>query len=232
MYNEIGNIEETVREAARIGRTLTRDLEIVVVDDASTDGSGELVESLKSAYPELVVIHHPVNRKLGGALKTGFGAATGEWILYIDSDLPIRMDDIYKAIPLTDEADMVIGYRISRAESLKREIMSKAYNWLIRLLFGLKVRDINFSFKLFRRSILERIALQSEGSFIDAELLIETFRNGYVIRETGFKYHPRKAGISTLASPSIVWKILQEMQAYRRRIAARARQVREEKAHR
>lgn len=232
MYNEIDNIEETVREATRVGRSLTDRLEIIVVDDASTDGSGGRAESLKDAYPELVVVHHPVNRKLGGALRTGFAVATMDWILYIDSDLPIHMDDIRQALPLTEEADMVIGFRLSRAESYKREVMSKVYNWLIRAAFGLAVRDVNFSFKLFKRSIMEKVVLQSEGSFIDAELLIEAARSGCRIREVGFEYYPRAAGVSTLASPAVVWKMLQEMQAYRREAVARARRVQEEKASR
>src|SRR5437879_1567029 len=102
MYNEIGNIERTVREATEVGRRMTTDLEIVVVYDASTDGSGELIDRLAAENPHLRVVHHPTNRKLGGALKTGFAAATRQWILYIDSDLPIRMEDALAAVPLTD----------------------------------------------------------------------------------------------------------------------------------
>lgn len=214
MYNELGNLERTVREATEIGRRITPDLEIVVVDDASTDGSGELADRLATENPHLKVVHHPENRKLGGALKTGFAAATRQWVLYIDSDLPIRMEDALGAVPLTDEADMVIGYRINRCEGPRREFMSWCYNRLIRLLFGLKVRDVNFAFKLFRREVLRHVRLESEGSFIDAELLLETRRAGFRIAEIGLNYYPRVAGTSTLASSGVVWKILQEMLRY------------------
>lgn len=223
MYNEIGNIETCVREALRVGRKITDNLEIVVVDDASTDGCGALADTLAAQHPELKVIHHAKNRKLGGSLRTGFAAASKDWILYIDSDLPIQMDDALLAIPLT-QADMVIGNRQGRAEGPKREIMSWVYNRLIRVLFGLSVRDVNFAFKLFRRSILERITLQSEGSFIDAELLIETHNAGYKIAEIPLRYHERVAGVSTLASGSVVVKILREMADYRR--AAKKRPAR------
>src|ERR1051326_5560062 len=185
MYNELGNIEHTVREATEVGRRMTPDLEIVVVDDASTDGSGELADRLAEENPHLRGVHHTVNRKLGGALKTGFAAATRDCILYIDSDLPIRMEDALAAVPLTETADMVIGYRMNRCEGLKREIMSWCYNRLIRLVFGLNVRDVNFAFKLFRRELVEEIRLESEGSFIDAELLLEANRAGYRIAEEG-----------------------------------------------
>jgi len=221
MYNEIGNVERCVAEALATGRKITSDLEIVLVDDASTDGCGQLADTLAERHPEVKVMHHAKNRKLGGALRTGFAAATKDWILYIDSDLPIEMDDALLAVPLTANADMVIGNRQGRAEGPKREIMSWVYNRLIRVLFGLNVRDVNFAFKLFRRAVLERISLQSEGSFIDAELLIETHKAGFRIAELPLRYFERTAGVSTLASGSVVVKILQEMADYRKAAAHR-----------
>jgi glycosyltransferase involved in cell wall biosynthesis len=214
MYNEIGNLERTVREATEVGLRITPDLEIVVVDDASTDGSGELADRLAAENPHLRVVHHSTNRKLGGALKTGFATASRQWVLYIDSDLPIRMEDALEAVPLTDQADLVIGYRVNRCEGLKREVMSWCYNRLIRVLFGLKVRDVNFAFKLMRQEILRKVHLESEGSFIDAELLLEARRAGYKIAEIGLNYYPRTAGTSTLASPAVVRKLLRELIRY------------------
>src|SRR5439155_718696 len=196
------------------GRRITSDLEIVIVDDASTDGCGELADRLALENPHLRVVHHRTNRKLGGALKTGFATASREWVLYVDSDLPIRMEDALSAVPLTDQADVVIGYRINRCEGLKREIMSWCYNRLIRVLFGLRVRDVNFAFKLFRREVLRQVHLESEGSFIDAELLLETRRAGFRIAEMGLNYYPRVAGTSTLASAAVVRKLLREMIRY------------------
>ncbi len=221
MYNEIGNIEDCVAQALATGRKITSDLEIVVVDDASTDGCGALADRLAERHTELRVLHHPKNRKLGGALRTGFAAVTKEWVLYIDSDLPIDMGDALRAVPLTQNADMVIGNRQGRAEGIKREVMSFTYNRLIRYGFGLNVRDVNFAFKLFRRVIFDHITLQSEGSFIDAELLIETHKAGFAIAELPIQYYPRVAGVSTLASGSVVRTILREMWSYRQ--AARRR---------
>jgi glycosyltransferase involved in cell wall biosynthesis len=216
MYNEKDNICTAVSEALRVGVMITPDIEVVIVNDASTDGCGEIADNLAKEHPEVKVIHHKKNRKLGGSLKTGFAAATKEWILYMDSDLPIKMDDALDAIPLAEDNDIVIGWRRSRAESWKREFMSKVYNRLIRGLFNLHVVDVNFAFKLFKRSLLDSILLTSEGSFIDAELLLEMQRVGAKFAEIGMDYYPRVAGVSTLASNSVIIYILREMISYRR----------------
>lgn len=214
MYNEIDNIESCIRGAMQIGDQMGIDYEIVIVDDASTDGCGALADRLAELHPVIKVIHHSVNRKLGGALKTGFASATKQYILYMDSDLPLDFADVCTAIPRIGNADMLIGYRKTRDESFRRKFISKIYNRMIRLVFGLKVRDVNFSFKLFKREVYHQIILESEGSFIDAELLIETYKKGYVIREVGLNYHPRVAGVSTLASNAVIKKIFAEMWHY------------------
>jgi glycosyltransferase involved in cell wall biosynthesis len=215
MFNEKDNIGTAVAEALRVGPLIAPDIEVIVVDDASTDGSGALLDRLAAEQPLVRAIHHRVNRKLGGALKSGFAAATKEWILYMDSDLPIRMDDALNAVPLAERADVVIGWRKSRAESWRRSAMSWVYNRMIRLFFGLRVRDVNFAFKLFRRSFYERALLTSEGSFIDAELLLELQREGARFAEIGMDYHPRVAGESTLAGSGVVLTILSELYRYR-----------------
>jgi glycosyltransferase involved in cell wall biosynthesis len=215
MYNEKDNIETAVSEALRVGRIITDDVEVVVVNDASTDGCGEIADRLAAQNPNIKVCHHKTNRKLGGALKTGFAAATKEWILYMDSDLPIKMDDALNAVPLAENDDVVIGWRKSRAESWRREFISKIYNRIIRTFFDLHVKDVNFAFKLFKRSYMDKILLTSEGSFIDAEFLLEMKRAGASIAEIGMDYYPRVAGVSTLASNGVIVKILLEMLSYR-----------------
>lgn len=215
MYNEKENIPVAVSEAIRVGYKIAPELEIVIVDDASTDGCGAIADRLAVEHPEVRVIHHKRNRKLGGSLQTGFNAATKEWVLYMDSDLPIHMDDALNAVPLTEDADIVIGWRKSRAESWRREFISKCYNRMIRAMFKLRVIDVNFAFKLFRREFLDRILLTSEGSFIDAELLLEMQREGARFAEIGLDYYPRVAGVSTLASNSVILVILREMLRYR-----------------
>jgi hypothetical protein len=147
-------------------------------------------------------------------------------VLYIDSDLPIDLSQSLRAVPLALEGnDLVIGWRRNRNEGIKREIMSWAYNRLIRTVFGLKVIDVNFAFKMIRREILQQIRLDSEGSFIDAELLIRAQRLGATIGEMGLDYYPRTAGVSTLASMSVVRTIIVEMLAFKRRKPVRASDI-------
>jgi glycosyltransferase involved in cell wall biosynthesis len=215
MFNEAENIETVVRESLRIGSRMSEDVEVVVVDDASTDGCGEIAERLSREHPEVHVIHHPENRRLGGALKTGFAAASKDWILYIDSDLPVDLKEGLSAIPMAAEADMVIGWRRTRAESVRREVISKVYNLMIRAVFNLHVRDVNFAFKLFKKAFYDKVHLTSEGSFIDAELLLEMRRVGARIQEIPMNYYPRSAGVSTLSSNAVIFKILKEMFRYR-----------------
>ena len=215
MYNEIGNIEKVVRATHALGKGLLGEFEIVVVDDCSTDGSGQLADRLAGEFPELRVIHHERNRKLGGTLKTGFAAARMDYILYMDSDIPVAFEEVEACLrEIETPPDVLTGYRIGRAEGMFREIQSRSYNALLRLVFGLKVRDVNFAFKLFRRDIVSRPP-RSEGSFIDAELLLEATRRGYKIQERGFQYLMRTAGVSTLGSPRVVPQLLGDLAHYR-----------------
>jgi glycosyltransferase involved in cell wall biosynthesis len=224
MYNEKDNIEEMIFRTLAVARELTDDFEIVVVDDASTDGSGAIVERIAARHPQVRCIRHPVNRKLGGALRTGFAAATRSLVLYTDSDLPIDMNDIKLALPYLAEADVLIGYRLVRTEGLRRRVISRAYNALIRSAFGLRVRDVNFAFKVLRRPVLEAIELRSEGSFIDAEIILEARAHGFRVREVGMMFYQRTAGKSSLAGMGVILRILAEMWDYRRRTAGRRRQ--------
>ena len=201
-----------------MGRAVLDRFEIIVVDDASTDGSGEILEGLKAEFPELVVAHHARNRRLGGALKTGFSLAGCQHVLYIDSDLPIDLLELKDGLPTLDlaENELLVGYRIGRAEGVKRAVVSRIYNLMIRGLFGLRVRDVNFAFKLIPLHILQNVDVRSEGSFIDAEILLESLRQGAILRERGFVYHPRVAGVSTLGGFSVVPQILRDLWHYRR----------------
>lgn len=190
------------------------DYELIVVDDASTDKTPEIADQLAAANPRIRVVHHPVNRKLGGSIKTGFASATGDLVLYTDADLPFDFAELAKAIRLMRlyESDIVSAYRHDRTEEgSSRAIYTFFYNLLIRIMFGVKMRDINFAFKLCKRRIFDHIELRSEGSFIDAELVIRAKKLGYTVTQFGVDYFPRTRGQSTLSSPAIIVKILREM---------------------
>jgi hopanoid biosynthesis associated protein HpnK len=216
MFNEIGNIERMIRSTHQVARRTADEFEIIVVDDASTDGSGKLADKLCAEFPELRVLHHKQNRKLGGALKTGFAAARLDYILYMDSDLPVGFDQVERVLREEQGAsEITVGYRVGPAENIYREVQSLVYNALLRAVFGLRVRDANFAFKLFRRELVLQ-SPRSEGSFIDAELLLEAMRRRWPIREVGLHYHVRQAGSSTIGGPRVVPQLLREMLDYRR----------------
>jgi glycosyltransferase involved in cell wall biosynthesis len=220
MWNEEHYVERAVDAARRVCDAMVadgslKDYELLIVDDASTDRTPELADALAAADPRVRVIHHDRNRTLGGSMKTGFANATGDLILYSDADLPFDMEaEVPRAVRLLRqyEVDMVSAYRFDRTgEGYLRAVYTFFYNLMIRWMFRIKARDINFAFKLCHRRIFERVHLQSEGSFIDAELFIRTTGLGYEVLQIGVDYFPRTRGESTLASPGIIVTIMREM---------------------
>ena len=217
MYNEEAYARRAV-DAARSALTAAgiTDWEIVIVDDASTDGTPALAEAMAREDSRVRVVHNPVNRRLGGALRAGYAAATKDLVFYTDADLPVDLAELPRAIRLLEyqQADVVAAYRFDRtSEGLVRALYTLCYNHLVRTLFGLRVRDVNFAFKLFRRSILEKFTLTSEGSFIDAEFLLRARKAGCVIIQIGLDYFPRTRGTSTLASVPVIFAILRDLAA-------------------
>jgi glycosyltransferase involved in cell wall biosynthesis len=217
MYNEEAYARRAV-DAARSVLTAAgiTDWEIVIVDDASTDGTPALAEAMAREDSRVRVVHNPVNRRLGGALRAGYAAATKDLVFYTDADLPVDLAELPRAVRLLEyqQADVVAAYRFDRtSEGLVRALYTLCYNHLIRTVFGLRVRDVNFAFKLFRRSILEKFTLTSEGSFIDAEFLLRARKAGCAIIQIGLDYFPRTRGTSTLASVPVIFAILRDMAA-------------------
>jgi glycosyltransferase involved in cell wall biosynthesis len=214
MHNEETYIHRAVRAARASLETITEDYEIIIVDDASSDSTGAMADELARADSRIRVLHNQRNLKLGGSLRAGYAAATKDLILYTDADLPFDLQELGRAVRLLryQEADVLSAYRFDRTpEGYIRTFYSFVYTLLVRLLFGLPLRDVNFSFKLFRRSLLVGMSLKSEGSFIDAEFLIRARRAGASIIQIGVDYFPRTRGLSTLSSPGVILTILREM---------------------
>jgi len=213
-WNEELYVERAVLRAHAVLSRLTEDFEILIVDDASTDRTREVALGLAARFPQVRVVTHAVNKKLGGALKTGFAECTKDVVIYSDVDLPFDLGELERAMHLLDylEADVLLGFRFDRtSEGPKRVVYSFAYNWLIRAIFGSYYRDINFSFKVVRRHVLQTITLRSEGSFIDAELVLKASAAGFSVFQFGVDYFPRSRGVSTLASPQVIAQMLREL---------------------
>ena len=228
MWNEEDYVERAIRAAEDecqrlIGLGEIADYELVIVDDCSTDRTPAIADALAAADPRVRVVHHAVNRGLGGSIKTGFDSVRGDVVLYTDADLPFEMLELGRALRVLRhyEADMVSAYRLDRSgEGPRRAIYSFVYNALIQGLFGTRVRDINFAFKLVRRRVLDAARPVSEGSFIDAELVIRAQRLGFHIVQIGVDYFPRTRGVSTLSSPAVIRRMMTEMRELRAELAA------------
>lgn len=214
VYNEEENIRELVENTVRTVEEspYVRDYEVLIIDDGSTDGTARLADRLASEYPHVRVIHHAKNRGYGAALRTGIQEASKEYVFFTDGD---RQFDILELnnliIHLEDYGDMVTGYRAPRRDPLMRRLNAFGWKMLNRALFGLKVRDIDCAFKLFKREAVQSLRLRSRGAMINAEILIRLQRKGIEVKEVPVSHLPRKYGSPTGAKPSVILRALREM---------------------
>ncbi len=216
MFNESDNIKETIRKASALAKELCEDYEIIVVDDASADGSGDIVDKLGLEDRHIKSIRLKNNTKFGGALKEGLKRASKSIVLYTDSDFPAKEEDIKRALELLDDSDIVTAYSlVIKDASLKRIFMSKVYNFLVRFLFGLNIRDINSGLKIYRKQVLEGLDLKSKSPFIDVEIFAETIKRNFRIKQYGLIFELRTRGHSSISRIGVVARTFWDMLVYK-----------------
>jgi glycosyltransferase involved in cell wall biosynthesis len=198
VYNEEENIKRAVHDGLSMLSQLATDFEIIIVESGSIDNSAAVVDQLAKENERAKVIHQEKKLGLGSALKEGFSAAQYEYIFYTDGDNAFRMSEFIRGFPLLEEADLVCGYRVNRQDPPVRAFYSKVFNFLMRILFGVKVRDVQIGFKLMRNSIFQKVKLGADSMFIDAELLIKVQRAGCRITELGVEYIGNPLGKSSV----------------------------------
>jgi len=207
-YNEEANIRDTVERALPILRKTAKVFEVIVVDDGSRDRTGEIAADLAKKYNEVRVVTNRPNRGYGGALKAGFAASKYPWVMFTDADgqFDLREIDSFFAKQKGTGADLVIGYYRDRKVGAVRKLGSALWQALVWILFGLKVRDTDCGFKLFRKeAISEWGDLEAErGAFITSEYLVKARRKGQRIEEVPVTHFPRKAGQATGASLKVI----------------------------
>jgi len=171
-YNDAGTIASLVIQAQEAIRELTPDFEIIVVNDGSRDHTGQIADELARTYPNVRVIHHTVNRGYGGALRSGFAAATKDLVAYTDGDAQYDPSEIAALwARLGDDADVVTGYKISRSDPLHRIVIGRLYHHTVKLLFALRIRDVDCDFRLMRREVFDRVKLERDSGVICLELM-------------------------------------------------------------
>ncbi len=196
-YNDAGTIASLALVAHMTARGLTDDYEVIVVDDGSPDHTGELLDELARQFAWLKVIHHPANRGYGGALRSGFAAASKDLVFYTDGDAqydPRELTRLYAA--LTPEVDFVNGYKMGRSDPLHRVVIGRVYHWFVRTVFGLRLRDVDCDFRLMRRRVFEKVVLTRSSGVICVELMKKVQDHGFRIAEVPVHHHHRSYGKS------------------------------------
>jgi glycosyltransferase involved in cell wall biosynthesis len=225
-YNEEQNVASAVERVSVVAQELGIDYEIVLVNDGSTDRTGEIGRDLAQRVPNFRLVEHYPNRGYGGSLKAGFAAATKEWIAFAPADNQFDFSEINLLLGKTNEADIVSGHRTNRQDSFIRKFNALGWNMVVRLLFGYLCHDIDCGFKLFRREILEHVTLISNGAMIDTEFLAGAKARGFHIAEVPVTHLPRLAGEATGADLKVIVKAFRDLARFRQRLS---RELREER---
>jgi glycosyltransferase involved in cell wall biosynthesis len=223
IYNEAALVEPVVRKAVTVLEAIGVEFEVIAVDDGSVDGSGAIADAIAAADARVRVIHHTHNQGYGQALRTGFAAGTHDVVAYTDIDEPADLWLLREALPHLTTHDLVIGYRIERSGTPRRRAFTWGYNTLVRILFGVRVHDINFSFKLIRRGALRSMHLGARSVFIDGELLVEAKRLNLRTFEMPVREQERTVGTSHFDGLRAATGTLREIARYWARRRARLR---------
>ena len=217
-YNEQDNIARTVQQSLGVLEKLDADFEVIIVNDGSTDKTGQIADQIAKQNKNVKVVHHPENLGYGAALQSGIKAATKKLVFYTDGDGQFDINEMPSLLPLIKQYDIVCGYRINRQDNLIRKINGWCWTKLVCLLFGMKVRDIDCAFKLYKREIFDDIKLSSSGALISAEILARALRKGYSLTQKGVHHYPRTAGAQTGANLRVILRAFKELIKLKRRI--------------
>jgi len=211
VFNEQANLGPLVASALSLGPKLRREFEIVLVDDGSQDRSAEVLAELCRKEPRVRVVTHASNRGYGAALRSGLREARGELVFFSDSDLQFDLTELEGLLAHAERFDIVAGYRSPRRDPWHRRVLAWGWGVCVRLLFDLRVRDIDCAFKVFQRRVLESIPIASIGAFVNTEILVRAQNRGFRIHQVPVSHRPRRFGTQTGAHPRVILRAIREL---------------------
>jgi glycosyltransferase involved in cell wall biosynthesis len=217
-YNEEKNVEKLVRDAQLFLPSIAADYEILVIDDGSTDRTAAIAKEHSGEDPHVRLIRHESNKGYGAALRTGFENSLEDYIFFMDGDNQFDIKELQNLLPYINNFDIVVGYRIKRQDNFIRLVNAWSFKTFVEILFGLKIKDLNCAFKIFKREVIENVKMESNGAFINAELLIGAMQKGYKMKEVGVSHYPRQWGSQTGANPRVIMKAFFELFKLRKRL--------------
>lgn len=211
-YNEKDSIGEVAKDAILAAQTYTSEYEILLVDDGSTDGTGEIMDAIARKNSRVVVVHHPKNLGFSGAIKSCYTKSSKDLVFLLPADGQIHASDCELFLRKIDANDVVVGYRITNPEPLFRRINSKVFHILYRTLFGVKLREISTSI-LWRKSVLDSIDITAipRSALIEPEVIYKAWSAGWRIAEVAIPYYPRTTGTAKGSNPLMILVTLKEL---------------------
>jgi len=217
-YNEQENIRRTAQRATEALKGMGYDYEIILVNDGSKDQTGKIADELAAEDGHIRAVHHRQNMGYGAALQSGIRAAKKELIFFTDGDGQFDINEIKLLLPMIERNDIVCGYRLDRKDPFMRKLNGWMWTQLVNLLFGMRIRDIDCAFKMFRGEVFTGMKMSSGGALISAEILARATRRGYRIAEVGVHHYPRTAGTQTGANLRVILRAFKELFALYNRI--------------
>lgn len=213
-FNEEANVENALNEVSSVAQEMGIEHEIILVNDGSTDRTGEVARRMAGRISNLRLVEHYPNRGYGGALKAGFAAASKDLIAFFPADKQFDFGEIERLLKRINRADIVCGYRADRRDNIIRKFNAFGWKMVVRMLFGYLCRDIDCGFKVFRRRILSQVNIVSDGAMIDTELLAGAQARGFKIVEEPLTHLPRRAGEATGANLRVIFKAFRDLMVF------------------
>lgn len=219
-YYDEENLPVLIPDVVEYLESATSDYEVIIVEDGSPDRTAEVADKLAGDFDKVRVVHHEKNKGYGAALKRGFKEANRfELVMYTDGDAQFDIRELDLLLPLIENADIVLGFRKNREDTVGRRVQSKVFNSICRVFFKVRVADVNAAFKLFKREVIDSMTITSESVAINVEMLAKAAKNGFAISEVGVTHYPRISGPASGGKPSVIISTIVELSSCHRELS-------------